>query len=123
MVGGHEKDFIMNEDQDLQRIELSIEEAKQKIDLAKSLEILQNNVHFKKLITENFLEKRAIALVQNRASYDMQTEASQKFIDAQLVAIGQLGQYLRFVAQEGAMAKEAMKSDEEEREAILKEAL
>lgn len=106
---------------DLEQIELSMEQAKEKIELAEALDQLQKNPHFKKVIGEKYLKEYSINLVNRKAHLGFQDEKQQKYIEAQLNAIGHLNQFFGFIMQEGNMAQDALRTDSEEREKILRE--
>lgn len=109
-------------EQELEQLEMSIETARKKVALGEALARLQHNQDFKTLILDEYLKNYAVHLVKNRASYGMQGDADQKFINDQITAIGHLDQFLRYAAQEGRVAAEAIKADEETRSEILGEA-
>ncbi len=108
-------------EQELEMIEMSIATARKKVELGEARARLLNNADFKMLILEEYLSTFATALVMRRASLGMQDEASQRFINDQLTAIGHLDQFLRYTTQEAQMAANAIQSDEETREQILAE--
>lgn len=110
-----------NSEQELEMIEMSIATAKKKVALGEALDRLRNNPDFKLLIAEEYLTNYAAHLVKSRASFGMQGDRDQAFINAQITGIGHLDQFLRYTVQEGAMAAEAIQADETTREEILRE--
>ena len=108
---------------DLEMLEISIENARKKVDLGKALERLTKNDDFKLLIMDEYLKDYAVQLVKNKCSVNQQDPDQQKFIDGQLGGIGHLDQFLRFTNQERWQAEHAIKADEETREALMQEDL
>ena len=108
-------------EQELKQVEISIELAKKKVALGECLERLLKNPDFKKLFMEEYLKDYAVHLVKNKASMGMQDDANQKFIDAQINAIGNVDQFLRFTSMEAYQAKMSLTADEQTMEEILEE--
>lgn len=113
----------MSNTQDLEMLELQIEEAKKKVSRKDALIRLENNPDFKELIAKGFMEQHAIRQVMLKAHPGMQSEATQKMLDQQIMAIGGFKQFLLNVYTEGMNAEVAIASDEETREELLKEEL
>ena len=111
----------MSEEQDLEQIEISLEAAKKHQDLYKSLQILKNNVHFKKVFGDYYLDKYALRLVMLKASMGTQDEKNQANIKNQLDAIGHMNQFMLFIEQEGMLADKAIEDFESEKDTILTE--
>jgi len=111
----------MATEQELETIEISMTQAKEKIMLADALKQLHKNSNFKKLILNKFINEQSIRLVKVKASIGMQDERNQKYIDQQINAIGQFNQFLLHVEQEGRMAESSLMADEQERELMLGE--
>lgn len=107
----------MNE---VEQIELSIEQAKDKVEKAEMLEILFKNPQFKKLMVDGYMKDYAVKMVNAKAGLAYQDATQQKYIDGQIAAIGGLNQYLQLLLQEGRVAKESIIADSEERDRILK---
>ena len=107
--------------QEMERIELSIEQAKEKIALAKSLEKLKDNPDFKKLFTNKYLNSYAINLVNRKAMHSMQDDKQQLYIEGQIGAIGHLNQFLLFITQEGMIAEKALIDSEKEQDLLHEE--
>ncbi len=112
---------LQEQEQEMRQLEISIETAKRKIELAEALAKLQKNKAFKDLILTEYLGNYAIHLVKNKASFGMQDETNQNFINDQITAIGHLDQFLRYTAQEGIQAKQALSDDRQTEEEILAE--
>lgn len=110
----------MSEDlQDLQELEISIEEAKAKIERKQALTRLQDNKDFDLLIQKGFLEQHAIRQVMLKSHPGMQGEELQRTLDNQIVAIGGFKQYLISIWSEGTSAAEALEADEATLEEIM----
>ena len=112
---------MSEQEQELEMIEMSIATAKKKVALGTALARLMHNPDFKLLVLDEYLTNYAVHLVKNRASFGMQGERDQAFINDQLTGIGHLDQFLRYTAQEGASASAAIHEDEATREELLQE--
>ena len=108
---------------ELNRIEESIRQAKETVELGKSLDRLFNNQDFKRIILGDYMEKEAIRLVQLKADPSMQTESSQKSILGQIDAIGTLAQYFQTLRFKVSMAEKTIEIDEATRDEMLEEGL
>jgi hypothetical protein len=108
----------MSEAQEMQEIEISLEAAKEHLELAKALARLKDNADFKKLFTEKYIESYAARLVRLKASQGLQDEKNQMNIINQINGIGQFNQYMLFIEQEGALAEKAIEDMEAERDAL-----
>jgi hypothetical protein len=107
----------------LESIEISIEQARKSIARKDCLVRLQNNPDYKELIEKGFLEQHAIRQVMLKSHPGFQSEKDQKTFDSQIVAIGQLQQYIFAVYAEGMNAAQALGEDEATREELLREDL
>ena len=106
----------------LQTIELTIEEAKKNIERMEALERLHTNADFKNVLLEGFLEKEALRLVRAKAFPSIRNEPErQKFIEDRLSAIAEVYSWFNQINQEGAASLAAMEDFEQTREEILKE--
>lgn len=110
-------------EQDLEQIEISLEQAKNKVAMHEALIRLKSNLDFKKLFLDGYLDKYVRRLVTLKTLMNMQGEKDQQYISGQISAIGFFDQYMILVAQEGFNAKNSIVADEEEQELILKEGL
>lgn len=108
---------------ELEEIEISIDQAKEKIAMAEALTRLRKNPDFIKVIVKTYMKRNAIWLVEAKADPEKQDERNQAFFDKQINAIGQLSQYFQFIAAEGYAAAAQIEADEKEREVILREGL
>lgn len=111
----------MNEPSEAHIIEMSIEAAKERIAMADSLERLLNNEHFIKVFMKGYIEDNAIRLVKLKASPNVQSNEHQLAILNEIDAIGAFNMHMRYIRQEGELARKALKDDEEALEEILSE--
>ena len=107
--------------QQLESLELSINESKDAVELANSLERLYGNADFKKLITTGYFVNHAADTVAIRAKPAMQSEMLQRVSLEAISAIGHFREYLAVTAAKGAAAARCIESDEETRAAIYAE--
>ncbi len=108
----------MSEAQEMQQVEISLEAAKEHLELGKALERLKDNPDFQKLFTHKYIETYAARLVRLKGSVGMQDERNQKNIDMQIQGIGQFNQYMLFIEQEGQLAEKAIEDLDAEMEAM-----
>lgn len=114
----------MNEqEQQLQHIELSLNEAKARIDDAAALTRLYKNSDFKRLFLDGYFMKEASRTVLLKADPNMQGEEQQKDCENIIMSIGMLRQHFAKVYTFGTMAEKAMEDDKQAREEILQESL
>lgn len=114
---------VMTNEEQIENIEISIEQAKKAIDSMNSLLKLTKNKDFKKVINEGYFEKEASRLVLLKADPSMQSPEDQRLIENSIIAIGFLRQYFSAVIQMGRMAERTLASDESTREELLSETL
>ena len=105
----------------VQAIEANIKEARKIVEIGQSLERLQSNRDFRKVVLEGYFEQEAIRLVHLKSDPAMQSADSQKSIVTMMDAIGALHQYFQTVFHKASIAKKAIVSDEEMRDEILAE--
>ena len=113
----------MNLEAQLNQLEQDISANKRLIDLAKSLERLESNRDFKKIINEGFMKDEAVRLVHLKADPAMQAEHKQVAIIKEIDAIGSLASFLAVIRVQGRNAERALADDEATREEINKELL
>jgi hypothetical protein len=109
--------------EELNKLEISIEEAKRNIARKDCLVRLQNNPDYRELIEKGFLESHAIRQVMLKAHPGRQGEKEQAEHDKQIIAVGQFQQYLIAVYTTGVMSENALGEQEETREELLREEL
>lgn len=107
----------------VRQLEQNIREAKEILEIDKALQRLTQNQDFKKVIKQGYFEKEAVRLVHLKADPQMQTEASQKSIVAQIDAIGGLLSYFRTLGFNAMQAEKAIEADEVARDELLVEGL
>ncbi len=110
-------------DQEIKALEITLEQAKKKVAFGEAFDRLRNNADFKSLILTEYLQDYAVNLVHNKASYGMQDDKNQAFINGQLMGIGQLEQFLRYVSSEAAQAAQAIVADSDTMDEIRGEAV
>ena len=103
----------MSNAQDIQKVELTIEEAHKAIDRRDMLARLQNNKDFQTLIEDGFFRDHAIRQVELKSHPSAQGEKQKFAIDSQITAIGGFRQYLVGIKGLGDQAAEALDSHEQ----------
>lgn len=103
------------------QIELTMNQAKDLISFAESLERLHKNRDFKKIFSEGYFKDEALRLVGLKADPNMQTPERQEQILRDIDAIGSLQQYFRTVYQRAAWAERAIQDGQEALEEIQNE--
>lgn len=112
--------FIEN---DLQAVEVSIEDAKEKIRKRDALKKLIDLPQFKEIVDEGYFKEEAVRLVHLKADYNMQDPQQQEFVIKAIDAIGVFRGYLSRIFQQGNSAENALKEYEATREEMLAENL
>ena len=105
----------------LEKIEITIEQAKASIKRKDVLVRLEKNRDFKELISKGFLEAHAVRQVMLKSHPALQEEKQQNLLDQQITAIGGFKQFLINVFTEGMNAEQALIADEATREELLQE--
>ena len=113
----------MSNQEDLHQIELTIEQAKDAIDLQKAFNRLVSNSDFKKVIEERYFKSYAQELVFLKADPSMDTPEMQSKVIKDMDAIGALRMFFLSIQHEGRMAERAVAESEATREEILAEDL
>lgn len=103
---------------DLQQIEITEQEAKNKVDLAKSLDRLLSNRDFKKIVTEGYFREEAIRLVMAKSNPHCQQDEVQKAITKDIDAIGSFRHYLAQIEFDGQQALKSLKDCADYREQV-----
>jgi hypothetical protein len=109
-------------EEDLERIEISLENAKKRVHLRDALIALTGNIAFKEIIQEGYFVNEASRLVLLKADPSMQDDESQTQIDNSILGVSYLRLYLHTIMRMGDTAEKAITDDEETREEILAEA-
>lgn len=113
----------MDQQQQLQQIEISIDQAKEAVALSSALRRLHQNKDFELVITKGFFDAEASRAVLLRADPEMQSDENQKQINDIITSIGGLYGFLSKVYRVGQMAEQSMSDDQETRGEILQEQL
>jgi len=112
---------MLQQEEQIQQVELSIEQAQNLIDRMQAMNRLRVNADFHKVIEEGFFEHEASRAVLLRADPTQQTPEKQKYIDNVITSIGGLYQYFITVIRTGNMALKSIEEDKEAREELLRE--
>lgn len=99
----------------LEQLEISIEEAKEKIALRDSLTELHNNKHFKALILDGYIKEEASRICLCMADAEFVSPEKQESLHRMAFGIGSLFQYFRKIHLMGDMAEQSLKESEETR--------
>ncbi len=106
---------------ELDAINESIEHSKRIVETADAVKRLQKNADFNIIFTDGYLRDYAADMVQSKALYSMQDDKSQAFIDRQITGIGALSYYLDMLLTTGVTAQNALESQEEEKDYLIRE--
>lgn len=98
---------------DIQKIELTIEQAKASIKTATTLRRLCETKDFKEIFEKGYFQDNAARLVMLRAEPNMQEAEMQDSILKEIDAIGQLRQHMLTILMIGNNAKKALVDNEE----------
>lgn len=104
----------MNLDEFQERVEYEIAANQRALDLAESLERLEQNKDFQKLILDGYFVNEAVENVAALSAPAVDTAASQAKIFEQLRAVSQLQQYFIKVRAFGSFAASALAEYEAE---------
>lgn len=107
-----------NEDR-LEAVEISIENAKHKIALMDSLEKLTKNKDFISIILNGYFVDEASRLVLQKAAPVNQGAEESAYLNKCIDSIAFLNQYFTKVMNEGSMATKALDEDQQTREELL----
>lgn len=100
-------------EQQIELVEITIEQAKNKIAVMDAIDRLTRNRDFKKVFTEGYFEREPARLVKMKADPSSQTPEAQASILRQIDAIGTLHQYLRTQHVLGQMAQRDLAEHEQ----------
>lgn len=91
---------------DIDQVELSIEEARKKVERREAALRLAENSDFKELVLDGYCKDEAVRLVNtlNETGF----EESQVDINRMLASISDFNRYMRHIVREGRIAKEAI---------------
>lgn len=102
----------MQADKDRQQIEADIAAARKFVELRDSLQKLESNKDFKRIIRDGFFRDEAIRLVHLKADPAHQTPERQASIGKQIDAIGALSSFFRVIDFNAAQAESAIAQSE-----------
>lgn len=105
----------------VEEIQESIRAAKTQVSMAEAVNRLTENKDFKRVVIDYYLNTYAAELVRTKAAPHMQTEASQKYVDNQLGAIGHLDSFFNIVLEQGRVAMGSIEAAEFELEGLMNE--
>lgn len=108
---------------DVERIELTIDQARNTIALMQSLDRLSQNKDFQDIIDNGYFRDEAVRLVHLRSDPQMQEDHMRRNIDEQIMAVGSFRGYLNRILQQGHAAQSAIMEHEQTREELLQEDL
>lgn len=111
----------MNTSEQIEQVEVSIEHAKQAIELRDALDRLGKNEDFKKIMTEGYFKDEASRLVLLKADPEAQTEDTQRYLDNSITAIGYVRLYFSTIMQLGIQMERSLKADEETLQELIEE--
>jgi len=112
---------MFQQEEQIQQVELSIEQAQGLIDRMQAMNRLRVNADFQKVIEEGYFQHEASRAVLLRADPTMQTKEKQKNVDNVITSIGGLYQYFITVIRQGNMALKSIEEDKFAREELLRE--
>lgn len=103
---------------DLQEIEVTIEEAKEAVELAEALEKLERSAAFKKLILKKYIADKPKTLTALFASPD---ERQRKAAELGMTGVAQLEMFFHQVHMQGQHAKNALEQLEQTKQDLVNE--
>lgn len=113
---------MSNFNQDLQRVEVDIEVAKEQLALFEAFNRLKDNKDFELLIAENYLVQEAQRACGAKAEIGMiMNEPAMVMLDNIITGVGALRQYFQKIQIEGRSAAEGIAEDIATRDEILLE--
>jgi hypothetical protein len=112
-----------NLEQNINRIEISMDNARKAIDLAKALKRLHENEDFKAVILQDFFVEEAHRAVLLKADAEMKTPEKQKAVDDVITTIGGLYNYFGKIYRLADMSTRALEADQATHGEMLQEQL
>lgn len=122
MIEEPKMNTTMNNDA-AETISLTMEDAKQKVELARKLDTLIANKEFDEIFTKGYLENEAVRIAGISCEPSMLTKENQEDLMGRMKAIGYFRQYVIFIRRQGDMAKRAIADCEAELDHMRSEAL
>lgn len=105
----------------IKQVELTIEHAQAGVAAGKALARLTSNRDFQKIIIDGYLREEAIRLVHLKADPGMFTKEDQEAIDAQILAIGRFGAWLKLQKIVATQSEKDLADNQLELEALREE--
>lgn len=109
----------MTDPTQIAELDRSIADNTKLVELAKSLDRLESNRDFRKIVTDGYFAQEAIRLVHLKADPAMQTPDKQASVLRQIDAIGILSDYLRTIRLQGETARKGVEDAETDRAELL----
>lgn len=122
MIEEPKMNTAMNNDA-AETISLTMEDAKQKVELARKLDTLIANKEFDEIFTKGYLENEAVRIAGISCEPSMLTKENQEDLMGRMKAIGYFRQYVIFIRRQGDMAKRAIADCEMELDHMRSETL
>jgi hypothetical protein len=113
--------MMSEQQQQIEHVELSIQEAKDSIEKKQALIRLQNNPDFQSLILEGYFQKEAARCVAALADPSLQDATQQKLLTNMITAVGYFRQYLSAVYQFGSIGERTLESHQQTHAELLAE--
>jgi hypothetical protein len=108
-----------NQDQALEEIDITIEQAKAAIADRDALHALLQNENFHRIIEERYFKEESIRLVMLKGI--LSDDKQQTKIDHLMFGISSLDSFFRTIMQEGDQMEQAIRDNQEAKEEILRE--
>jgi hypothetical protein len=102
----------MSQDQ-MNRVELSLEKAKAHVEMGVAMQKLLKNRDFKKVVSEGYFKEEATRLVLLKADPECAAPEIQVAIDKAITGIGEVSQYFRTIVVMAGQAERAITADEQ----------
>lgn len=110
-------------EQSINAIEISMDNARKAIELAKALQRLHDNADFKAVILQDYFHEEAHRAVMLKSDPEMFTEEKQKAVDDVVTSIGGLYNYFGKIYRMADMALRSLEADQETHGELLQEQL
>ena len=111
----------MDIENQIEQVEITIEQAKEKVTQKSSLDKLLSNKDFIDIILVGYFKNEASAMALMLGNPATQTEVDQTRIIKNIEGIGRLNNYFSSIMQLGHIAEKTIKEHEELRSELLKE--
>jgi len=113
----------MNQDDQLDSLQITIEQAEEAIAMADALKRLHKNKDFRSVIVDGYFKSEASRIVLLKADPEMQTPENQSDVNNIITSIGGLYGYFGKINALANMLVNQLANDEATREEILQEQL